>query len=164
MAEARANIATKALDDTHLRPPFTGVIANTFADRFENVQAKQSVLSLQDISSVEVEVSVPEKRVVRALEDKGKFRFAATFDYLPDREFEVSVKEFSTEADPVTQTYTATFAMPAPDDVLIMPGMTAGTSNHDPRRTHQETSSTVTGWTIRSLISSPRRTSTLTSR
>ena len=34
------------------------------------------------------------------------------------------------EADPVTQTYLATFVMPAPRDVAILPGMTTTINEH----------------------------------
>jgi RND family efflux transporter MFP subunit len=122
---ASVNIARKALDDTSLLAPFAGVIADTFVDNFQNVHAMQQVVSLQDVESVEIVVDVPEKRVMQAKGTKGLYRFVATFEYLPGREFEVEVKEFSTEADPATQTYAATFVMPAPEDVLILSGMTA---------------------------------------
>ncbi len=125
VAQANAKQAAKDLDDTYLRAPFTGVIANTFVDNFENVRAKQSIVSLQDVSSVEIEVHVPEDRVALSFKERDSVRLVATFDYLPGREFAVTVKEFSTEADPATQTYAATAAMPAPDDVTILPGMTA---------------------------------------
>jgi len=124
-AVAEANIAQKALDDTRLHAPFEGVIADTYVDNFQNVNAKQVVLSLQEIESVEIVVNVPEERVVRGKGDRDRYRFVATFEYLPDREFNVELKEFSTEADPATQTYAATFVMPAPEDVMILPGMTA---------------------------------------
>ena len=125
VADSEAKIARKALEDTKLQAPFAGVIANTYVENFQNVMAKQRILSLQDVTSVEIEVSVPETRVVESKQKKGQYRHVATFDYLPGREFEVEIKEFSTEADPLTQTYTATFIMPAPEDVLILPGMTA---------------------------------------
>ena len=37
------------------------------------------------------------------------------------------------EADPATQTYAATFIMPAPDDVTLLPGMTATVTEHRKR-------------------------------
>jgi RND family efflux transporter MFP subunit len=130
VAESAADVAAKALEDTYLRAPFAGVIANRFVENFQNVMAKQRILSLQDVSSVEIEVMVPEQEVALSQEYKGKRRFAATFDYLPGREFEVEVKEFATEADPRTQTYAARLTMPAPTDVLILPGMTATVTPH----------------------------------
>jgi RND family efflux transporter MFP subunit len=135
-AVAEASIAQKALDDTQLYAPFAGVIADTFVDNFQNVSAKQPVLSLQDVASVEIVVNVPEERVVRAQKgkEKDRSRFAATFEYLPGREFEVTVKEFSTQADPATQMYEATFVMPAPEGASILPGMTV-TVREYPRTT-----------------------------
>jgi multidrug efflux system membrane fusion protein len=125
VATAEARIAQKALDDTRLLAPFDGMIANTFADNFQTIQAKQQVVSLQSVTQLLIEVSVPEARVMEATPGQPRFRFAASFDYLPGREFEVTLAEFTTEADPITQTYTATFLMPRPEDVTILPGMTA---------------------------------------
>lgn len=132
VAQSDADIAAKALEDTYLRAPFAGIVADTLVQNYENVQAKQPVLSLQDIVDVEIEVSVPEERVIRGRGDRDQYRFIATFDYLPAREFEVQLKEFATDADPLTQTYLATFVMPAPEDVLILPGMT--TTIHEYRK------------------------------
>jgi RND family efflux transporter MFP subunit len=124
-AEATMKIAQKALDDTSLYAKFPGRIANKYVENYENVRAKQSILSLQDVSSVEIEVAVPEGRVAVAKEEeRDNYRFEATFDYLPGRGFEVTLQEFETEADPLTQTYNVTFAMPSPEDLNIMPGMT----------------------------------------
>ncbi len=126
-AEAEEKIAQKALDDTSLHAPFSGVVADKFVNNFENLMAKQSVISLQQINHLEIVVDVPEERVVRAQRgtEKDRYRFMATFEYLPGQEFDVESKEFSTEADPATQTYAATFVMPVPEGKLILPGMTA---------------------------------------
>ncbi len=125
VAEADSKIAEKALEDTYLRAPFGGVIAKSFVENFQNIQAKQPILSLQDVSSVKIEINIPEERVALKLKDRDEFGLIATFDYLPGREFEVELVEFATEADPATQTFAATLAMPAPKDVTILPGMTA---------------------------------------
>lgn len=124
-AEANLKIAQKALDDTVLRAPYDAVVSNTYIESFENVQAKQPILGIQDVESVEVEVSVPQERFLKSKAQQGKFRYTATFDSLPDKEFDVQIKEFTTEADPRTQTYTATLTMPAQDEYVILPGMTA---------------------------------------
>ncbi len=124
-AKAKLEIAQKALDDTILRAPYDAVISDTFVENFQNVQAKQDIVGVQNIQSIEVEVSVPQERVLRAKEQKGKFRFAAIFDSLPGTEFDVEAKEYTTEADPLTQTYAVTFTMPVQDKYNIFPGMTA---------------------------------------
>jgi RND family efflux transporter MFP subunit len=124
-AKANLEIAQKALDDTILKAPYDAVISNTFVENFENVQAKQSIVGVQNIQSIEVEVSVPQERILKAKGQEGKFRFEAVFDSLPDIEFDVEVKEYTTDADPLTQTYTVTFTMPVQDKYNIFPGMTA---------------------------------------
>jgi len=126
MAQAQVKIKAKALDDTYLRAKFGGRVANTLVENFENVRAKQTILVIQDISSMEIDIHVPEERIALAKEKKPpSFKFMASFDYLPEREFEITIKEFATEADPKTQTYAVTFSMHSPEDVNILPGMTA---------------------------------------
>jgi RND family efflux transporter MFP subunit len=44
---------------------------------------------------------------------------------LPDRSFPAQITEYSTTADPVTRTFSATARFDPPDDVNIQPGMTA---------------------------------------
>lgn len=125
VAEAEMKIATKALEDTTLRSPFTGVVANLSVENFENVKAEQPILSLQNIAQVVIEINVPEERIFRVKEDRDLLRFTASFDYLPEREFEVTLKEFVTQADAATQTYAIRFAMDRPTEATILPGMTA---------------------------------------
>lgn len=124
VAVAKVKIAAKALEDTYLRAKFAGVIANTFVENFQNVRAKEPILSLHDISSVEVEINVPEEQVALSAKYKGKIGYKAAFDYLPGRQFDLALKEFSTQADPKTQTFMGRLTMLAPDDVTIWPGMT----------------------------------------
>lgn len=126
IARVELNIKQKALEDTVLTAVFDGIIADTYVDNYQNVQAKQAILSLQDISSLDIVVSVPEQRVAATKKgEQSAFRHTAVFDYFPGREFAVVLKEFSTEADPVTQTFAATFALEIPENQVIMPGMTA---------------------------------------
>ncbi|MHC4996998.1 MAG: efflux RND transporter periplasmic adaptor subunit [Planctomycetota bacterium] len=141
IAQADFDTAQKALNDTTLRAPFPGVIAKTFVNNYENVNARQVVLSLQKIDNVEIEVNIPETIMVRidpkklaTGEDIGEKVGKAVFEYLPDVEFDVSLKEYTTEADPATQTYLITLVMPASEDHTILPGMTA-TITFDPKET-----------------------------
>ncbi len=49
----------------------------------------------------------------------------ATFAAAPDKKFPLTLKEFSTEADPQTQTYQVVMVMDRPEGINILPGMTA---------------------------------------
>jgi RND family efflux transporter MFP subunit len=130
VAKAQLDTAQKALEDSVLKARFNGVLANRYVDNFTAVQPKQRIVSLQDFSSVEIEVYLPETRLIS--EDPRRFNnkdagvdLAAAFDSLPRVQLPVQVKEFSTDADPVTQTYRIVVTMPAPTNFLILPGMTA---------------------------------------
>ena len=61
VAEAEARVAEKAVEDTVLRAPFDGLVARRLVEDFQNVLAKQAVMILQDISLLEIEISVPER-------------------------------------------------------------------------------------------------------
>ncbi len=131
VAEAEMKIAEKALADTRLTAPYDGVVAATYVDNFQNIQAKQEVLNFQSNTNIELVVDVPEKDVIRTtaslpLEQiTAMFKPVAIFPALNNRKFSLSVREFETEADSSTQTYQCVLVMPAPKKFNIMAGMTA---------------------------------------
>lgn len=114
--------ARKDLKDTRLVAPFDGVITRRHVENFQNVQAKEPVVSLQDVDELEIVIHVPE-RVVR--EEPKRVAAFATFEGIPNRPLPVTVKSFQTEADPQTQTYEVVLALTRPQDLKILPGMSA---------------------------------------
>ena len=129
--QAQVDSAQNAFDDTFLKAPFAGIVAATFVENFEKVEAKQSILLLQDIENIEIIVNVPENVVATAKRQSGA-KMTATFEALPDQEFIVTLQEFSTEADSATQTYKATLLMPRPVGVNIFPGMSCTAIHYVP--------------------------------
>lgn len=116
--------ALSALSDTELKAPFDGIAADTYADNHQFVQAKQPVLSLQDLSVIEMVVNVPDSDIINLKESLlGLLKMKAAFDGLPGRTFQVKLKEFATQADPKTQTYPVTLYMAYPKDATVLPGM-----------------------------------------
>ena len=133
--EANLREAQKALDDTVLRAPFSGVVARRLIRDFRNVPAKQPVLILQDASSLEIEIHVPERDLTRPpaagihvdeITRRTDPRVALTA--VPDREFPARVQEYATTADPTTRTFAVTLAFDRSEDVNVFPGMTARVS------------------------------------
>mgnify|MGYP000881344903 CR=1 FL=1 len=121
-AEAQLAIQRKALDDTRLEARFRGVVSDVFADQFDTVSPGQPVLKLQDVATLTIAVSVPEGYVQLASPEKlGSATFSVRFDSLPEQSFPVRLKEFVTTAEPVTQTYRATFALDRPAGVNVAP-------------------------------------------
>jgi RND family efflux transporter MFP subunit len=125
---ADVEAANLQLSYTYLRAPFSGVIAKRYVENFQEVRAKQPIVSLQDISEIEILVDVPESLMATAW--RGTGRAVAEFATTPGKEYDLTLKEYSTEADPRTQTYRLVLTMPAPEGVNILPGMTAKVSGY----------------------------------
>ncbi len=116
--------ARAQLGDAVLKAPFDGVVAFTQADAFQEVQAKQAVLTLQNNSGFELKLDVPESLARRS--NKGaETKFLVSFPDQPDKAHEAVFKSYSTVADPQTQTYELTLAMDAPEGMNLLAGMTA---------------------------------------
>jgi len=130
-AQSDLKTANKALADTVLKSPFDGVIANKLVQNFANVQQKQPIVTIQDPKWMELKVNIPEADAVLAvpglsLEQRNQnLRPKVVVSVVPDREFPAQVSEFSTAADPTTRTYEVTFIFSRPEDVSLLPGMTA---------------------------------------
>lgn len=121
--------ARQDLSYTSLRAPFAGIIAVRHVENFEEVQAKQSIMTLNDTSVLEVKVNVPETIMLqiqadRAQSDEERLDVYASFDTLLGEKFKLTFKEMATKADPKTQTFEATFTMSKPEGLTILPGMT----------------------------------------
>lgn len=131
VAEAALRKAEKAVQDTVLRAPFDGVVASRLVEEFQNLQPKEPVLILQDLTSLEIEVSVPERDVAQSERQRNpeettrQIRPRVQVSSLPGLEFPARLVEFSTRADPATRTFQARLEFDAPDDQNIFPGMTA---------------------------------------
>lgn len=139
VARANARQAIKSFeDDAVLKAPFSGVVAKTLVENFQNVRAKQPVLILQDESSLELVVAIPEADFAAAKpglsldERNARLMPEVTISAHPGRRFPARLKEFSTTADPTTRTYEAVVAFDRPEDVTVSPGMTARVTFHLP--------------------------------
>jgi multidrug efflux system membrane fusion protein len=124
VARARLEDAQNALKDTTLRAPFAGVIAKRYVENFEKVQAKEPIVYLQLIDELEILVDVPELMIAQ-FGQGGKIDVVAEFDAVAGNQYQLTVKEYSTDADPATQTYQMVLAMDQPEEANILPGMTA---------------------------------------
>lgn len=131
IAESELKIRKKALEDTVIHADFDGIVSDRYVENFQQIQAKQPIMELQEISVLEIRVDIPEKDAV-APEDAEGGRITAVFDAVPDREFDLEVKEFVTEADPITQTFSVTLKMENPDESNLLPGMTATVHYYPP--------------------------------
>lgn len=125
VARAQLEDARNRLGDTSLRAPFDGVISRRFVENFQKVQAKEPIANLQDITQIEVLINVPELLMASLKKEKEARLVHASFEIIPGKEFKLTPKEFSTQADPATQTYQVVLVMDQPEEATILPGMTA---------------------------------------
>ncbi len=134
-AESQVTAASDALRDTELLAPFDGVIVDRMVENFQDVQAKQEIINLQNIKTLEIVFNVPDKDVLMAPSKKNgeleedisdvasKFMMYAVFDAIPGRTFPVAIKEFAAQADPQTRMYAVTVTMDQPSGARVLPGM-----------------------------------------
>ncbi len=128
VAKARMRIAEKAFENTKLKAYFSGTIAARYVENFQNIQAKQPIVSMEDTSILEIVVHVPEKSVIKTRK-KDIVSMYASFDAIDgaagSKKFSLDLKEISTKADPATRTYAVVFTMPGVKGYNIFTGMTA---------------------------------------
>jgi RND family efflux transporter MFP subunit len=131
---AALNEANQNLSYTELHAPFDGMIAQRYIQAFEEVQAKQPAVALNDVSTLEVKFDVPESiirgiRTARADEPQSEravhIPVYAEFEGMPERRFPLRFKEAATRGDSKTQTFEVTYTMERPDGVALLAGMTA---------------------------------------
>lgn len=126
---AQENTASDALKDATLRAPYAGVIALKYVSNGENVQSNQPIVSLQDLSAIEIEIQISETAMARASSELTIRELAESLDMsvefpaVPGESFTADLKNYELQADPVTQTFAVTLIMPPPSG--IQPGMNA---------------------------------------
>jgi RND family efflux transporter MFP subunit len=116
------------------RAPFDGSIGARLVDNYEDVTPSQVIMRFQDDAQLDIVFNVPENLVRRIdpttsderfrRERSGGLGVVARFDG-SDRRYPLTIKETSRAADQSTQTFRVAMAMPAPDDIQVLPGMTA---------------------------------------
>jgi len=135
-AGAALSQAELNLEYTVLTAPFEGRIAQRKVENFEDVLARQSILTLQNVEQLEVIIDLPESVVRSVRSDVGKgadlagsemsqpVLAQAVFEGREEHRFPLIPKEIATQADAQTQTFRATFRMAAPRKFTVLPGMT----------------------------------------
>ena len=124
VAAASYDQAQANLRDTRLVAPFNGRVGRKHVENFEDVVAKEPVLTLHNIAVVEVVIDAPEY-IMATFRDRNPRRVTASFASAPGVEFDLRLEEATAEADVQTQTFQVTFSMPQPEELRVLPGMTA---------------------------------------
>ena len=132
--KADLNLASQQLAYTELKAPFSGTVARRHIQNFEEIQAKQNIIALNDNDILEVKFDLPENLLLRLQRDvdskrdskiRNQIPVVAMFQSQAGKEYVLSYKEMSTKADASTQTFLVTYTLPKPQSIIVLPGMTA---------------------------------------
>ncbi|MBC2607859.1 efflux RND transporter periplasmic adaptor subunit [Pelagicoccus albus] len=130
-ATAQRDIAKKRWEETRVYAPFAGEIAQILVNDFANVMPKQPIAVVQDISTLEAVVDIPETLWILKGEDATaemvteKVRPELRVTAMPEVSFPLRVSEFATRANPASRTFPVTLQFERPSEISIHPGMTA---------------------------------------
>lgn len=124
IAKAQLDTAEKALEDSVLRAPFSGTIAQLTAEERQNVVAGQLVMKLVNLDTMEAYIDMPEN-LVAVTQQYDTLGTYVILDSAPDTRIPAVKKEATLIADPATQTYRVVGTFVPPPDLLILPGMNA---------------------------------------
>ncbi|MEM6463258.1 MAG: efflux RND transporter periplasmic adaptor subunit [Pseudomonadota bacterium] len=122
-AQASLDSALKRLDDTTIRAPFDGIVADIFVESFESIRAQEPILTLQSDGDREAIVQVPASFVVN-IENLDPIDIGLELDAAPNVIMPSEFSEAVSVADPDTQTFEARFTFTPPEGFLVLPGMT----------------------------------------
>lgn len=123
IAEARLEQAVKALSDTKLRAPFSGRVEQRFVENYEDVTAKQPIITLQSIGSSKVVFHIPEKKLLANAEDVENYRFEASFFNGSNKKYLLQYSEFVGTTDPRSQTFEVVFQLVDEPEFVVLSGM-----------------------------------------
>ena len=124
VAKAQLESAEKALADSVLHAPFSGVVANVAVREQQTIAAGTTVATVIDLTTLEATINLPASVIaqVPAREDRGALVLLEAADGL---EIPATYSEADLVADATSQTYAVTFTFAAPEEMLVLPGMNA---------------------------------------
>ena len=124
-ADAHLRAAKQNLIYTELKAPFDGSITKSYVDNFEEVMARDKIVTLQDLKLMQIEIDIPESLMINVRRSGEQRKIHATFDAIKDKKFPLIFREVSAQADETTHAYKIRFSLPPIENYTILPGMTA---------------------------------------
>ena len=133
--QARADVSAVAaslkrtkidLSYTTIVAPFSGIVAETFVENFQEVIAKQPVVRLVDTAQIEFWISIPESLISLAPYVRD---ITVEFDAFKGKPLPAKIKEIKKEASEITRSYAVNLIMEQPESFVVLPGM-VGAATH----------------------------------
>lgn len=124
VARSQLDSAEKALADTVLRAPFSGVVASVPTDEQQTVSAGTIIATVINLSSLDATINLPAS-VIAQVPTRQNTGAAILLEAAPGQEIAATFREANLVADATSQTYAVTFSFEAPENLLVLPGMNA---------------------------------------
>ena len=124
LAEIELENAKANLEYSVLKAPFDALVSKRLIENKGFINTGAPIARLQDLSSIHFKFDIPE-RLVSQYSRSQIAKATAYIDGAIDKEFDIEYVEYSTEPNPVSQTYEVIYAMDAVKGVDITPGVRA---------------------------------------
>ena len=128
VSKAQLEQTEKALADTVLRAPFSGVVAQSLVKELQTISAGQAVVNFMSVEILEATIDLPAgflANIPKQEAHKNNRQAFVILNAAPNQLIEATYKEASLLADTASQTYAITFAFRPPQNLLVLPGMNA---------------------------------------
>jgi len=137
---ARAQLATAKNNVSYsvLTASFDGVIAKVYSKNYQEINAKEPIIRLHDLSQIQLIVNIPASTMIHLQKNSAQEGVSATFNAIENKVFPLTFSEVSTVADEYSKTYEVIFTMDSPTDYIILPGMTASVNAQVKLSNHEE--------------------------
>lgn len=149
LAEIELENAKADLEYSVLKAPFDAMVSKRLIENKGFISPGTPIARLQDLSRIHFKFDIPE-RLVNQYSRSQISKASAYIDGAINRDFDIEYVEYSTEPDPVSQTYEVVYAMDALPGVEITPGVRAtvtlkGSGDNMPQVLGVPVSALVTG-------------------
>ncbi|PSW15892.1 efflux transporter periplasmic adaptor subunit [Photobacterium rosenbergii] len=113
---------------TRLVSPFDGVVITKYSEAYEFAREKEVVVGIQAESMFDISFQLPEQFISLISQKSGSVtpntKVNVQFEG-SERFYDASIKEINTVADQATASYTVVASITKPDEINLLPGMTA---------------------------------------
>jgi len=124
MALANLNLAKQNLKDTKLYAPYSGIIADTYPEKYQRVKEYEPVALLYDLKNIDVAIDVPENIMIN-IDNNNTKDFNVIFNEASKKKYSIEYKKHISNADEATNTYRVYFTLAHPEGLTVLKGMTA---------------------------------------
>ncbi len=121
LAKNRRDEAQRQLDYTKIKAPFDGIVGRRFVDNYVQIQANAPVFALHDLEDLEVVIYIPDSVMLSSV---AGTEAKAEISAIPDHLFDLTLRTYATQADPISQTYAVVLGFKDLKGYRVLPGMT----------------------------------------